>query len=153
MNVRTLSLITTVAVSATSFEAAAQAPASPAILVLALGPPAAVSLAIDIALLVSLGPDGYVGRGRGITGTVFAGIGIGLSALCLSVGLANRGSDPAWNLASGGVLAFEFASMALAIFALLRGEAPEEQPLVPPPPPPVPPLTWAPMGISGSATR
>lgn len=153
MNVRTISLVALVTLSATSFEASAQAPASPAILVLALGPPAAVSLAMDVMLLVSLGPDGHVSRGRGITAAVFSGIGVALSALCLSVGLANKGSDPAWNLASGGLLAFEVGSLALAIFALARGEAPEEPSDSPPTPPPTPSLTWVPMGVSGGATR
>jgi hypothetical protein len=74
-----------------SSAAFAQRPGDETQLVLLVGPPALVSVALDLVLLASsLTTTATTGKGRAISTIAFGGVGTFIAALCLIGGLACR---------------------------------------------------------------
>lgn len=111
-------------------EAAAQGPGSEALLVIAIGPPALVSVALDVALLSTLLKDGSSATGRSISTIVFGTVTCLVAAICLGLGLSRPGSTLAWNVASAAALGAGVGTIAVGVYGVTR----------PPPVAPVEPL-------------
>jgi hypothetical protein len=120
-------MVLIVVVAATS-RAWAQTPGSEPGLVLILGPPALISVAMDVVLLSTLIPTGTTGRGRAITNIALSGVGIVFSVLCLVLGLTTGGSTTTWTAMSAASLAIETGSLVLSIYGLTRSAASEPPP-------------------------
>lgn len=129
--------------------ATAQNRGSEGLLVLYLGPPALVTLAMDVVLLTTLIPDGTARRGHAITTTVFSFIGAALAVACLAMGASASPQSPEWMIVSGATLAYQLGSAAVGIFGLLHPEPPSEAPPVRPAPyvPPPPQLFMLPFTV------
>ncbi len=101
-------------------------------LVLVLGPPTLVTLALDVVLVQTLITEGVVPRGRAISAMAFATLTTAFSAICLALGLSSPRSSTAWNVTSAAGLAVGVGSMALGIWASAHPEEePERVPLPP----------------------
>lgn len=112
--------------------AQAQGAGSEPSLVLVLGPPALVTLALDVVLLQSLITEGTVPRGRAISAMAFATLTTAFSAICLALGLSSPRSSTAWNVTSASALAVGVGSMVLGIWGSAHPEQePERIPLPP----------------------
>ena len=115
-------------VAATS--AHAQSPGSEPALVLVLGPPVLISLALDVVLLSTLVPEGTAGRGRSISAIIFSVIGATFASICLGTGLSSSTSSIVWTALSAAALSVEVGSLALGIYGVVN---PTPEPEPPPP--------------------
>ncbi len=98
--------------------AAAQGSGSEAVLVLLVGPPALISVALDVALLSTLLTDGTAGRGRSISTMVFGVVAAGISAVCLGLGVSSRTSIPAWTVVSAAALGIGLGTLSVGVYGV-----------------------------------
>lgn len=111
-------------------QAQAQGEGSEASLVLVLGPPTLVAVALDVVLLTTLGPEGTAGRGRSISTMAFSFVGMAFSVICLGLGLSSPNTTPTWTGVSGATLGIGLLSFILGVWGVGHPE------LEPEPPPP-----------------
>jgi hypothetical protein len=106
----------------------AQSAGSEGTVAIAAGPPAALALVLDIALLGTLVASGRASRGIAITDISVGSVGVIISAICLAIGLSSSTSSALWNAISAGALAASAGSLVVGFYAAAT-EA--EEPMAP----------------------
>lgn len=109
-------------------QAHAQGEGSEGTLVLVLGPPTLVALALDVVLLTTLGPEGTAGRGRSISTMAFSFIGMAFSVICLGLGFSAGNATPTWTGVSAATLGIGVVSFGLGIWGVTHPESEDEPP-------------------------